>query len=106
MHIKTGDNVKVLAGKEKGKTGKVGQVLFNKKNKKTYVVIDGLNIRKKHMRSGQRGQSGQIIELPGPIHVSNVMVIDPKTSAPTRVGYAIEGTTKKRVAKKSGEYLD
>lgn len=105
MHVKTGDNVKILSGKERGKTGKVVQVLFNKKNKKTYVVIDGMNLRKKHVRSAQRGQSGQIIELPGPIHVSNVMVIDPKTNKPTRVGSKIEGTTKKRIAKKSGEYL-
>ncbi len=106
MHVKTGDNVKILSGKERGKTGVVAQVLFNKKNKKTYVVIDGVNLRKKHVRSSQRGQAGQVVELPGPIHVSNVMVIDSKTNKPTRVGKKIEGTTKKRVAKKSGEYLD
>ena len=106
MHIKTGDNVKVLSGKERGKTGKVVQVLYNKKNQETYVVIDGLNMRKKHMRSGQKNQSGQIIELPGPLHVSNVMIIDDKTGKSTRVGYKIEGNVKKRIAKKSGEYLD
>ncbi|MBP9760630.1 MAG: 50S ribosomal protein L24 [Candidatus Magasanikbacteria bacterium] len=106
MHIKTGDNVQVLTGKERGKNGTVVQVLLNKKNAQNYVVIDGLNIRKKHIRSQKKGQSGQIIELPGPIHISNVMLIDPKTKKPTRVGFAQDGDKKKRVAKKSTEYID
>ncbi|OGH64511.1 MAG: 50S ribosomal protein L24 [Candidatus Magasanikbacteria bacterium RIFCSPHIGHO2_02_FULL_47_14] len=106
MKIKSGDNVKVISGKERGKTGKVMQVLFNKRNSQTYVVLEGVNMRKKHVRSGKRGQAGQTIELPGPIHISNVMVIDPKTNKPTRVGYIVEGKTKKRVAKGSGEVID
>ena len=107
MKIKTGDKVKILSGKKeiKGKTGKVVQVIFNKKNKKTYAVVEGINMRKKHVRSGG-GRSGQIIELPGPVHISNVMLVDPKTDKPTRVGYAKEGNDKKRDAKKSGEYID
>lgn len=106
MKIKSGDNVKVISGKARGKTGKVMQVLFNKRNSKTYVVLEGVNMRKKHVRSRQRGQPGQTIELPGPIHISSVMVIDPKTNKPTRVGYKVEGKTKKRIAKASGEFLD
>lgn len=105
MKLKTGDNVKVLSGKDRGKTGNVIQVLFNKKNKQSYVVLEGINVRKKHIRGG-RGQAGQVIELPGPVHVSNVMVVDPKSGNPSRVGYKMEGKDKKRVAKKSNEYLD
>ncbi len=105
MNIKTGDNVKVIAGKDRGKTGKVVQVLFNKRKGEHYVVVDGVNVLKKHMRA-KRGQKGQIIELPSPIHMSNVMVVDPKLNKPTRIGYTIEADTKKRVGKKSGEFID
>lgn len=105
MKIKTGDNVKILSGKERGKTGEVMQVLTSKKNGQTYVVVKGLNIRKKHLRSGRSGETGQVIELPGPIHISNVQALD-TNNKPTRVGYTTEGETKKRVAKKTGENLD
>ncbi len=105
MKIKTGDKVKILSGKDRGKTGKVVQVLQNKKTNQIYVVVDGVNILKKHLRARGR-EKGQIIELPAPIHVSNVMLIDPKTNKPTRIGYKIEGEEKKRIAKKSGEYID
>lgn len=107
MKIKTGDKVKVLSGKEnvRGKIGDVVQVLFNKRNGKTYVVIEGVNMRKKHIR-GSRGKAGQIIQLPGPVHISNVMLIDPKSGKPTRVGYQREGDSKKRISKKSGEFID
>jgi len=105
MKIKTGDNVKVLTGKDRGKTGKVIQVLTNKKTKQVFVVVEGLNMLKKHLRARQ-GQKGQVIELSAPIHASNVMLVDPKTSKPTRVGFVQEADTKKRVAKKSGEFID
>lgn len=107
MKIKNGDNVKIISGRKeiRGKVGKVIQVLTNKKNKQTYVVIEGMNLRKKHVRA-RGGQKGQTIELPAPIHSSNVMLVDPKTNKATRVGYMQEGSTKKRVAKKSGEYID
>lgn len=106
MKIKTGDNVKVLSGKDRGKTGKVIQVLHNKKTNKHFVVIEGLNLLKKHMRAGRQGDKGQVIELPAPMHMSNVMLIDPKTDKATRVGYKQEGSDKKRIAKKSGEFID
>lgn len=105
MKIKTGDTVKVLSGKDKNQTGKVLQVLVSKKNSQPYVVIEGLNLRKKHIKA-RGGQSGQIIELPAPIHMSSVMFLDPKTKKPSRVGYTVEGTEKKRISKKSGEYID
>ena len=106
MKIKTGDKVKILRGKDRGKTGKVIQVLFNKKRKCYMVVVEGINILKKHMRPQRRGDKGQVIELPAPIDMSNVMLIDPKSNKPTRIGYTIEGKSKKRIANVSGEFLD
>lgn len=105
MKIKTGDNVKVLNGRDRGKTGKVIQVLTSNKNNQNYVVVEGVNIRKKHLKTQRTGEKGQTIELSFPIHISNVMVIDPNTKKTTRVGYKMEGKDKKRVSKKSGEYL-
>jgi large subunit ribosomal protein L24 len=105
MKIKIGDKVKVLIGKDRGKTGKVIQALQNKKTNQMFVVVEGVNTLKKHMRAG-RGQKGQIIELSAPIDASNVQLLDPKSGKPTRVGYMKEGKTKKRIAKISGEYID
>ena len=106
MKIKTGDKVKVLVGKDRGKTGKVIQIMKSKKNKQDYVVVEDINILKKHIRSRKQGEKGNIIELAAPIHISDVMLLDPKTSKPTRVGYKTEGKDKKRIAKKSGEFID
>ncbi len=105
MKIKVGDNVKVLTGKDSGKTGKVLQVLKDKKTRKVSVVVEKLNLLKKHIRK-QRGQQGQIIELPAPMDISNVMLIDPASNKPTRVGFKQEGSDKKRISKKSNEYID
>ena len=106
MKVKTGDNVKILSGKDRGKKGKVMQTIFHDKKKRWFVVVEGLNIMKKHMRARQRGEKGQILELSAPIDVSNVMVVDPASKKPTRVGYKKEGSDKKRIAKVSGEYID
>ncbi|MFZ2189946.1 MAG: 50S ribosomal protein L24 [Candidatus Magasanikiibacteriota bacterium] len=106
MKIKTGDKVKVIKGKDSGKTGKVIQVLKNKSTQKLFVVIEDVNILKKHMRTRKQGEKGQIIELPAPISISNVMLLDPKSGKATRVGYKQEGNEKKRVAKVSGEYIE
>ncbi len=103
MKIKTGDTVKIIAGKDKGKTGKVIQC-FPKLNK---VVVEGCNILVKHLKPQRQGEKGQRIEFAAPIHVSNVMLICPHTKKPTRVGYKIlEGGVKKRFSKKSGEIID
>lgn len=104
MKIKSGDNVKVLSGKDRGKIGKVLQVLLNKQKKEYFVVVEGVNMLKKHIRAG-RGQKGQIIELPAPVHMSNVMLVEAGTNKPTRVGFKIEGDDKKRVSKKTGEFI-
>lgn len=101
MFVKTGDRVKVLAGKDKGKEGTVLSAL-PKQNK---VIVEGININKKHTRPTGMGQEGGIVEKEAPIHVSNVQLIDPKTGESTRVGYKVEDGKKVRFAKKSGEVL-
>jgi len=106
MKIKTGDNVKVLSGKDRGKNGKVIQVLKNKHSNRFFVVVEGINKLKKHVRPGRKGDKGQTIELPAPIDISNVMLIDSKLNKPTRVGYKIEGNKKMRISKKSGEFIE
>lgn len=101
--IKTGDNVKIMTGKDRGKTGKVIQLLM--KNDQSYVVVEGANMMKKHLRSRQ-GEKGQVIELAAPIHISNVMLIDPKSNKPTRVGVKKDGDKKVRVAKRTGNAIE
>lgn len=106
MKIKTGDKVKVLSGKDAGKNGKVVQVIRNKKTNQFFVVVEGVNILKKHMRARRQNEKGQIIELPTPLHISKVQLIDEKSGKPTRVGFKQEGDAKKRVAKVSGEFIE
>ncbi|HWO07580.1 MAG TPA: 50S ribosomal protein L24 [Candidatus Paceibacterota bacterium] len=99
MKIKKGDNVVVIAGKNRGATGKVELVL----TKKGMVVIDGVNVVKKHRRATAQTRKGQIIEKSMPIHISNVMLADPKGGKPTRI--RIERSkdgARERVAIKSG----
>ena len=101
MHIKKDDNVIVIAGKHKGKIGKVLQAL-PKENK---VVVFGVNIIKRHKRATRAGAKGQTIEVTMPVHVSNVQIVDPSTKKPTRVGHKLVGDKSVRVAKKSGTTL-
>ena len=103
--IKTDDEVIVISGKDRGKKGKVLRV--DPKNDRVY--IEGLNIVKRHQRPQQTagGQTaGGVIEREGPIHVSNVMVIDPKDGKPTRVGIEVVDGKRLRIAKRSGQRLD
>ncbi|MEI5909205.1 50S ribosomal protein L24 [Bacillus spongiae] len=102
MHVKKGDKVMVITGKDKGKTGSV-LAAFPKKDR---VLVEGINIVKKHAKPSQANPQGGIISHEAPIHVSNVMPLDPKSNEPTRVGYKVEDGKKVRVAKKSGEVLD
>jgi large subunit ribosomal protein L24 len=102
MHVKKGDKVMVISGKDKGKTGVILEAL----PKKERVLVEGVNIVKKHTKPNQANPQGGIVSQEAPIHVSNVMLIDPKSGEPTRVGYKVEGDKKVRVAKKSGEVLD
>ena len=102
MHVKKGDKVMVISGKDKGKTG----VILSALPKKDRVLVEGVNIVKKHSKPSQMNPQGGIINQEAPIHVSNVMPIDPKTGEPTRVGVKVENGNKVRYAKKSGEVLD
>ena len=102
MNVNKGDKVMVITGKDKGKTGVI-LVAFPKKDR---VLVEGVNIVKKHTKPNQENPQGGIMSIEAAIHVSNVMLIDPKTGEPTRVGYKIEDGKKVRVAKKSGATLD
>jgi len=101
MKIKTNDTVLVIAGKDKGKKGKV--VSANPKN--NTVVVEGVNIQTKHAKASM-GQPAEIRKQEGPINASNVMYYDTKAKAASRIGYVVENGTKKRVAKKSGTVID
>ena len=102
MNFKTGDKVVVIAGKDKGKEGKITKVL-RADNK---VIVEGANIVKKHVKPNGN-QSGSIVEVEAPIHASNVMILDPKTKKRTRIGHNVDKNGKKvRVAKKSNESID
>jgi len=102
MHVKSGDTVMVITGKDKGKKGRV-IVAYPKKNK---VIVEGVNMVKKHAKPSQANPQGGILTQEAAIHVSNVMPIDPKSGNPTRVGYKVVNGKKVRIAKKSGEALD
>jgi large subunit ribosomal protein L24 len=111
MKIRSGDRVVVISGKDRGKTGRVLRV----ERAKDRVYVEGLNMTKRHVRpketrsnaSGQDvgAQLGGVIEIEGPIHVSNVMVVDAK-GAPTRVGIERQGNERVRIAKKTGARLE
>ncbi len=102
MNFKVGDNVVVIAGASKGKTGKITKV-FAKENR---VIVEGCNTIKKH-KKGNGQETGGILEMDAPIHASNVMIVDPKTKKGTRIGHTIDKDNKKiRVARKSGEKID
>jgi large subunit ribosomal protein L24 len=102
MHVKKGDKVQVISGKDKGKQGVVLQA--NPKNER--VIVEGINIVKKHAKPSQMNPQGGILSQEAPIHVSNVMPLDPKAGVPTRVGYETVDGKKVRIAKKSGVSLD
>ncbi|MFC0300760.1 50S ribosomal protein L24 [Virgibacillus soli] len=102
MHVKKGDKVKVISGKDRGKEGTILEAY----PKKDRVLVEGINMVKKHAKPSQDNPQGGILNIEAPIHVSNVMPIDPKTGEPTRVGYEVRDGKKVRIAKKSGEPLD
>ena len=86
MIVKTGDKVKVITGKDKGKEG----VILKAFPKKDRVIVEGMNMMKKHQKPSSMNPQGGILETEAPIHVSNVMLIDSKTGEPTRVGFKVE----------------
>ncbi len=107
MKIRKNDTVIVIAGNDSGKTGKVLKVF----PKKSRIIVEGMNLRKRHTKPNQKNPQGGILEKEAPIHVSNVMILDPKTNEPTRIGSRIildEKTGKKkstRISRVSGEMI-
>ncbi len=102
LSIRTGDKVKVIAGKDKGKEAKVLATLPHKER----VLVERINMVKKATRPTQRNPKGGILEIEAPIHVSNVMLVCPSCSQPTRIGRRREDGTRIRVCKKCGNDID
>ncbi|WP_422658451.1 50S ribosomal protein L24 [Paenibacillus sp. EC2-1] len=103
LHVKKDDTVIVISGKDKGKKGRV-IAAYPRENR---VLVEGVNMMKKHQKPNQQNPQGGIIEQEAPIHVSNVMHVDPKSGNVTRIGYKVLDNGKKvRIAKKSGESID
>jgi large subunit ribosomal protein L24 len=108
LHIRKDDQVKVIGGKDRGKSGRV----LRTDPKRRYIYVEGLNIVKRHERprsvkEAQRGgEVGGIVEKEGPIHVSNVMLLDPQDNKPTRVGVRREGGKRERYSKRTGGVID
>lgn len=102
LKIKQGDTVRIIAGKDKGKEGKVIQV-FPAMEK---LVVEKANMMKKHLKPQKQGEQGQVVEFAAPVHISNVMILDPDTNKPSRIGYKkAEDGTKIRISKKSGSSI-
>jgi large subunit ribosomal protein L24 len=101
MKVKKGDNVIVCAGNNKGKKGTVMAVDATRNT----VVIEGVNMRKKHKKPTRRDEKGTIVSIAMPLNVSNVALIDPKKNIPTRIGYIMRDGKKVRIARKSGQEI-
>ncbi len=101
MHIKKGDTVLVITGKDKGTKGKVLKVM----PKENRVIVEGVNIQTKHQKQ-TRTEKAEIKHVEGPIHASNVMYYDNKAKMPTRIGFKFENGKKVRVSKKTGAVID
>jgi len=100
MKIKKGDRVQVISGKDVGKQGEVTRVLRDRDK----VIVDGINVAKRHQRATRATMQGGIIDKDMPIHVSNVAIVC-STCGPTRIGYRVEGNEKTRVCRKCGKDL-
>lgn len=101
MKIKKGDTVKIISGKDRGKSGKITVVL----SENNRVVVEGVNMRKKHTRPKRQGQKGQIVQMPMPVHVSNAMLICSSCNKTTRISVKKTGNKKTRICKKCGAEL-
>lgn len=101
--LRKNDKVEVVAGKEKGKRGRIIAVLLRKER----VLVESLNLMKKHMRASAQSKEGGILEKEGPLHISNVMLVCPKCDKATRLGTSIlDGDRKVRVCRRCGESVD
>jgi large subunit ribosomal protein L24 len=101
MKIKKGDTVLITSGKDRGRKGKV----LEASPKESRILVEGINLRKKHQRPKKSGEKGQIVEMPGPIHISDIKLICPKCGKATKVGYKVFNKNKVRVCKKCGQEI-
>ena len=101
LHVKTGDNVQIISGKDKGKQGKVLEVSI----KEQKVIVEGRNLATKHVKPRRQGEQGGIVKAEAPIYACKVMPVCPKCSKPTRVGHEIKGDKKVRICKHCGAEL-
>jgi large subunit ribosomal protein L24 len=99
MKVKKGDTILIITGKDKGRTGKILKSLV----KESKILVEGMNLKKKHRRPRKQGEKGQIVSIPAPLNVSNVKLICPKCGKATRVGYKIEKDNKVRICKKCNQ---
>ncbi|MFB2833981.1 50S ribosomal protein L24 [Floridanema evergladense] len=103
MHVKKGDTVQIISGKDKGKVGEIIRAI----PEESQVVVQGVNIRTKHVKPQQEGESGRIITFEAPIHSSNVMHYSTKQNVASRICYTFTEAGKKvRMLKKTGEIID
>ena len=96
MKVKKGDNVLIIAGKDKGRTGKILRAL----PREMKILVEGINLKKKHVRPKREGEKGQVVSVPAPMDASDVKLVCPKCGKATRVGYKIEKDKKFRICKK------
>jgi len=101
MKFKKGDTVLITSGKDKGRKGKIIDV-FSKENR---VLVEGINLKKKHVKPKKQGEKGQIVQLPGALNSSNVKIICSKCGKAARVGYKLEGENKFRICKKCNQEI-
>ena len=102
MTIRKGDKVRIIAGKDKGKEGRVLRTAPTESR----AYVEGVNIQKRHSRPSQKNPQGGIIEVEGPVHISNLMLVCPSCSEPTRVGRVREDGVRQRVCKQCGREID
>jgi large subunit ribosomal protein L24 len=102
MKIKVNDTIKIMSGKDRGKTGKVIQV-FPIQEK---VVVENVNVIKRHLKTRKQGEKGQVLELAAPFSLSNVQVVCPHCSKTVRIGYKMDGDKKKRFCRKCQGFID
>ncbi len=101
-HVRTGDTVQVMAGNSKGKQGKVTEVIA----KKDRVIVEGVNMIKKHVKPNAQNPQGEIQEVEGSVHISNVQLVDPASGKPTRTGRKLNEKGKlQRYSKESGKFI-
>ena len=101
MKVKKGDSVLIIAGKDKGRTGKIIKSL----PKELKVLVEGMNLRKKHVKPKKQGEKGQVVAIPTPVDISSIKIICPKCGKATRIGYKIEKDIKKRICKKCNQEI-